>query len=451
VGGLAALVLVLSFVARLFGPPPGTLVVLLSSRSATTLKGQPLSIHSSGGWTSLPPVSARVPAAPAHAQVAEVEVPAGHYDSVRLGSNETAASFDVVSGKVQPVLLAVSRHSVSAGGVYAGNEAVNLGLGEIAGKYTALPSFALVDQAGRQVTDADLRGAPLVLAAFHTTCRATCPLYTGLLLQLQRKLGSSIHLVEVTTDPADTPAVLRAYAKRVGARWEFLTGSAGALQAFWAPLQVGIASGDSHVSTLAIADSHGYLRLVYRGVPDTGILPPPLTAQLDTTGLAELGHGDGWGAPDVLASLRTVETLFQPEQPGGGRAPGFTLDALDGSRVSLAGLSGQPVVVSFWATYCPVCTSELPQLVDIAGRHPGVALLLIDERDDAAAARGFLAGLKLHPRVLEDADGAVGRRYGVQGLPVTFFVRPDGLLAGSFLGAIDAASLDARMAELSGQ
>lgn len=441
---------VLSFVARLFGPPPGTLVVLLSARSAASVKALPLAVHGSAGWTSLPAVTARVPAAPEHAQIAQVDLEPGHYDQVRLGSLATAASIDVQTGRVEPVLLALAGGSVAAGGVYAGNEAVNLGLGEIAGKYTPLPAFELIDQLGRHVTEADLRGAPVVLAAFHTTCRATCPLYSGLLLELQRKLGSSVHLVEVTTDPADTPATLRAYAGRVGARWEFLTGSASALQAFWAPLQVGLAAGDSHISTLAIADSHGYLRLVYRGVPDTSILPPALTAQLDTTGLGELGHGDGWGTPEVLASLRTVEDLFQPEQAGGGAAPGFTLAALDGSRVSLAGLSGQPVVINFWATYCPICTSELPELVASARSHPGVALLLIDERDDAGSARAFLAQLHLHPRVLEDADGVVGGRYGVQGLPATFFVRADGRLAGSYLGAIDAASLDAQLAELGG-
>lgn len=426
-------------------------MVLLSSHGQVTARSLPLSVHGPGGWTALPKVSAQVPAAPAHVQVAEVDLPAGHYDQVRLGSAATAAAFDIASNKVEPVLLAVSGQSVAAGGVYAGNEAVNLGLGEIAGKYTPLPAFTLTDQLGRAVTAADLRGAPVVLAAFHTTCRATCPLYTGLLLDLQRKLGSSVHLVEVTTDPADTAPVLRAYAKRVGARWEFLTGSAAQLAAFWAPLQVGLSSGDTHISTLAIADSHGYLRLVYRGVPDTSVLPPALSAQLDTAGLQELGHGDGWGTPEVLASLRTVEDLFQPVQAGGSSAPAFTLATLDGSRVSLAGLGGQPVVVNFWATYCPICTSELPELVQAAGAHPGVALLLIDVRDDPQAARSFLAGLHLHPRVLEDPDGVVAGRYGVQGLPATFFIRPDGLLAGSYLGAIDSATLSAQMTELGGQ
>jgi cytochrome oxidase Cu insertion factor (SCO1/SenC/PrrC family) len=426
--------------------------VLLSARTATHVKDVPLALHSAGGWRSLPAVTASVAAAPDTTQIAEADLPAGDYDAVRLGSSETPGRFTVREGKVEPVLLALNGRSVAPGGVYAGNEAVNLGLGEIAGRYTALPQFDLKDQRGVRVTDADLRGAPTVIAAFHTTCRATCPLYTGLLLQLQREAGAAgVHLVEVTTDPADTPAVLAAYAKRVGARWEFLTGSPDQLQAFWAPLQVQLSTEDAHASTLAISDSHGYLRLVYRGVPDISTLPPTLSGQLDPLGLSQLGHGDGWGSAEVAASLRTVEDLFQTVKPITGPAPGFKLPVLSGGAVSLGALQGQPVVISFWASYCTVCRTELPQLVEAAQAHPGLVLLLVDERDDTDSARSFLAGLHLHPLTGLDTDGKVGSKYGVGGLPATFFVRPDGTLAGAYLGQIDQATMAAKMSELTAQ
>jgi len=426
--------------------------VLLSSRSATHVEKLPLAVHSAGGWTPLPAVTATVPAAPDTVQAAEADIPAGSYDVVRLGSGESQAAFSVAEGKAEPVLLTLSGGSVAPGGVYAGNEAVNLGLGEIAGRYTPLPAFSLQDQRGIRVTDTDLRGAPTIIAAFHTTCSATCPLYTGLLLQLQRQAGAAgVHLVEVTTDPGDTPAVLKEYARRVGARWEFLTGSDAELRAFWAPLQVQLSTDDAHASTLAIADSHGYLRLVYRGVPDVATLPPVLAGQLDPLGLSQLGRGDGWGLAEVAASLKTVESLFQPVKTATGRAPGFKLGLLNGGTVSLGALQGQPVVVSFWASYCTVCTSELPQLVQAAKGRPGVVLLLIDERDDPNAARSFLAKLHLHPLTAVDADAKVGSQYGVSGLPATFFIRPDGTLAGAYLGQIDAATMTAKMTELAAQ
>src|SRR5258708_30922152 len=89
-------------------------------------------------------------------------------------------------------------------------------------------------------------------------------------------MPSGVTLAEVTTDPAtDTPAVLTDYAQRVGAKWTFATGSTEALTAFWKPFGVQLATVNTHVSTLAIVVNHGYVRVVYRGVPATGMTFPP--------------------------------------------------------------------------------------------------------------------------------------------------------------------------------
>ena len=97
----------------------------------------------------------------------------------------------------------------------------------------------------------------MVIAAFHTTCHETCPLYTALFLQLARQAAGSVMLLEVTTDPSvDTPGVLARYATEVGAGWTFGTGNSEALTAFWKPFDVALAGGDTHTSTLALVDSY---------------------------------------------------------------------------------------------------------------------------------------------------------------------------------------------------
>src|SRR4029077_12563318 len=189
------------------------------------------------------------------------------------------------------------------------------------------------------------------IAAFHTTCHQTCPLYTALFFQLQKELPAGVMLAEVTTDPGtDPPAILDAYSKTIGARWTFATGSADVLTAFWKPFGVQLATGDSHVSPLALGDTHGYVRLVYRGVPDVGNeFPPSMVTTLDAAGLQELAsHGDGWGAPSVLQSLLTISGPEQVTPHPGGQAPGFTLDSTDGRRMSLTDLAGAPLVINFW-------------------------------------------------------------------------------------------------------
>src|SRR5262249_19291699 len=154
-----------------------------------------------------------------------------------------------------------------------------------------------------------IAGKDVAIAAFHTTCHETCPLYTALFLQLSRQKKGSVELVEVTTDPGtDTPPALAAYSKQIGATWTFATGTPDQLSTFWKPFGVELAAGDVHTSTLVLLDRHGYVRLVYRGVPKVGNdIPPALVGTLSARGLTELASGgDGWGAPDVLQALSTI-------------------------------------------------------------------------------------------------------------------------------------------------
>jgi cytochrome oxidase Cu insertion factor (SCO1/SenC/PrrC family) len=291
-------------------------------------------------------------------------------------------------------------------------------------------------------------GQDTVIAAFHTTCHESCPLYTGLLFQL-RRAAPDVRLLEVTTDPAtDTPAALAAYRSAIGADWTFATGQADDLAAFWAPLGVALATGDTHTSGLDLVDRYGFLRAGYTGVPDVGgDLPSAVSRQLDAAGRALLaGHGEGWGAPQVVDSLRTLAAAGST--PVGERAPGFLLPALDGSRVSLSQLPGRPVIVNFWWSGCPPCRQEMPLLQQYADAHPDVALVLVDPVDGLDAARGFVASLHVHAPVLLDSDQRVAAAYGVAAYPTSVFVRPDGTIASRYPGALSADILAAHMANL---
>jgi cytochrome oxidase Cu insertion factor (SCO1/SenC/PrrC family) len=170
---------------------------------------------------------------------------------VRLGDEQAIVPVTVTAGQVEPILLGIDAGKLIPGAAYAGNDQVNLGLGELSGKFVAMPAFSLLDQSGNAFDSNSTAGKDLVIAAFHTTCHQTCPLYTALFFQLQTRLPPGVLLAEVTTDPAtDTPAALDAYGRSIQANWTFATGSADALAAFWKPFGVELSSGDSHVSTL---------------------------------------------------------------------------------------------------------------------------------------------------------------------------------------------------------
>ncbi len=446
---LAALALAIGVAATVLGymlltPVTGEVLLLLTARQADRIEATSVDLHSGQGWMKVGSILARaVPKAPETAEVFTARVPVGNYDRVRLAGVSVPVGLRVQKDLLNTLLVGISAGRPMPDGAYGGSE-VSLGLNELAGQLKPMPPFDLVDQFGRPFTNADIAGHDVLLAAFHTSCRETCPLVTGLFLQLRQRLPASVLLVEATVTPSqDTPAVLREYAGRVGASWTFATGDPVSLAAFWAPFHVGLDTSDSHISTIALIDRHGYIRTYFLGAPDVGgSLPVALDSQLDDQGRRLLtNHGNGWGEAQILDALQAVGGLAQTSSSGQGPAADFNLATLDGKRVSLADYRGRPVLINFWATYCAPCRREMPLIERTAAQHPRLVVLLIDERDNRQSASAFIAELHITSTVLFDGDGKVGDAYGISGLPTTFFIRPDGGIEGRYIGETNAGIL----------
>ena len=446
----AALAVAIGVAAAVFGyflltPARGEVLLLLTAKQPDRVGATAVDLHSAQGWMGLGSIPAgAVPKAPETAQAFIARVPVGSYDRVRMAGVSVPVALTVQKGLLNTLLVGISGGRPMPHSAYGGSEAVSLGLNELAGHLKPMPPFSLVDQFGRPFTNADIADHDVLLAAFHTSCRETCPLVTGLFLQLRRSLPTTVMLVEVTVTPSeDTPAVLRDYAGRVGASWIFATGDPVSLAAFWKPFDVDLTTGDVHRSTIALIDSHGYIRSYFLGAPDVGgTLPAALDSQLDDQGRQLLtNHGSGWGGAQILDALQAVDGLAQPSSSGQGPAADFTLETLDGRRVSLADYRGRPVLMNFWATYCAPCRREMPLIEHTAAQHPRLLVLLIDERDSHQSASAFVNELQINSTVLFDGDGKVGDAYGISGLPTTSFIRPDGNLEGRYIGETNAGIL----------
>ena len=439
--GVAAVVLGYLLVT----PVTGQVLLLLTARQADRVAATSVDLHSAQGWLRLGSIPARkVPKAPETAEAIVARVPVGSYDRVRLAGVSVPVALGVQKDILNPLLVGVDAGRPLPDSAYGGTQAVSLGLNELSGRLKPMPPFNLVDQFGRPFTNADIAGHDVLLAAFHTSCRETCPLIAGLFLQLRQRLPPSVLLVEVTTDPLeDTPVVLREYAGRIGASWTFATAEPQTLATFWKPFDVALSTSDVHRSTLALIDRRGYIRTYFLGAPDVGgTLPAPLDSQLSAAGRQLLSsHGNGWGDSQILDALQAVGGLASPSSSGGGPAPALTLDTLDGTRVSLADFRGRPVLINFWATYCAPCRREMPVIERTAAQHPRLVVLLIDERDSHQSASALVTELQIRSIVLFDSNGKVGDAYGISGLPTTFFIRPDGNLEGRYIGETNAEIL----------
>ncbi|MDQ6880107.1 MAG: SCO family protein [Candidatus Dormibacteraeota bacterium] len=409
-------------------------------------------LHSSAGWITLGHFpGGSIPAAPKTVTLVEARTPIGSYDGLRLGKQVLPLRMAVQQNVLASALIEVTGGRPANNGIYAGTESVSLGLNELSGQMKVVPAFRLVDQFGRPFDNTSIAGHDVILAAFHTACDETCPLYTGLFLQLTKQLPPNVLLIEATTDPrGDTPDVLRTYAGNIGASWTFLTGDLPALTGFWKPFDVELSAGDIHRSTLALIDSHGYIRSYFLGAPDVGgSLPALLAEQLGAEGQALLNsHGAGWGQAQVLDSLGAIGGVVSPSSSGEGQAPDFTLSTLAGSSVRLSQYRGRPVLINFWATYCVPCRIEMPVIQRIADQDPTLVVLLVDELDSTPAARSFIGDLHIRAAVLLDTDGTAGHLYRITGLPTTVFVRADGSVEGRYLGQTNEQILRSHIAAI---
>lgn len=128
----------------------------------------------------------------------------------------------------------------------------------------------------------------------------------------------------------------------------------------------------------------------------------------------------------------------------GKPAPAFDLERLDGQgRIRLDDYRGRVLVVNFWASWCIPCKQENPALAAVWERYrtSDVVLLGIVYQDTPEDAREYTARLgNTWPSVI-DADGRTSIAYGVFGIPETFFIAPDGVIAGRHVGAIDMDTL----------
>jgi len=155
----------------------------------------------------------------------------------------------------------------------------------------------------------------------------------------------------------------------------------------------------------------------------------------------------------VLAT-RPPATATEVDTPLVGQtAPPINGTTLGGATFRLSALRGRWVVVNFFASWCPPCQQEQPELVAFAYAHrsPGDAALVGVVFDDSAStARGFMRSTGAPWPAVVDPGGQIALDYGVRGPPETFFVSPGGTVVAHFDGPMTNASLDYWLARAQG-
>ncbi len=159
--------------------------------------------------------------------------------------------------------------------------------------------------------------------------------------------------------------------------------------------------------------------------------------------IADMPDGIGRGYPTAVVDQGAQSGAFRV----GDTAPNFWLQLEDGRYVRLSDLKGKPVVINFWATWCPPCRAEMPEFVKTAADED-LIVLAINDGEDRKAVEEFAAAFGMTMPVVLDRDGMLNERYLVQGLPTTYFIDSQGKLSSMVVGQITPEALDARLAAI---
>ena len=147
---------------------------------------------------------------------------------------------------------------------------------------------------------------------------------------------------------------------------------------------------------------------------------------LEVASLVRYEHADAGPSDAPLdAALRLLELREQLLQDAG-----FVLTSIDGKQYSLVSLKGRIVLLNFWATWCPPCRREMPDMEKLYRKYESKGLTVLAVSDEKReTVEGFLARNPYSFPVLLDADHKVHAAFGIEGIPKSFLFDREGRLA----------------------
>lgn len=124
----------------------------------------------------------------------------------------------------------------------------------------------------------------------------------------------------------------------------------------------------------------------------------------------------------------------------GEPAPDFTVEVIDGGTFTLSDHRGSPVVVNLWASWCPPCREEIPDISAFASANPDIAIVGVAVEDVERTARDFAAEIDAsYPLALATAD--FEEAYPNLGLPATYIVDENGVVSQVHNGIVNEETL----------
>lgn len=134
----------------------------------------------------------------------------------------------------------------------------------------------------------------------------------------------------------------------------------------------------------------------------------------------------------------------------GREAPQFTLPDLEGNQIALSDHRGEVVLINFWATWCPPCRVEMPDMEAVYREHhdEGFEILGVDQREPKELVEEFVTERGFSWVFLLDEDFVVSQEYSATSIPRSILVDRDGAVAHVWRGTLTRSQLEQQLSHL---
>ncbi len=170
----------------------------------------------------------------------------------------------------------------------------------------------------------------------------------------------------------------------------------------------------------------------------SGLLAAVLLGLLIIQGCSLSSQAIGKGQQEAAVGVNT-----------GDLAPDFTLVDLEGNQVSLSDFRGKTVFINFWATWCPPCRAEMPEIEAVYQEYKdkGVVVIGVDIQEAEEEVRQYVQQGGFSWTFVLDTSGRVTADYKIVAIPTSFFIDGEGIIQAVSIGAMTKRAMEAKLAE----
>ncbi|WP_298836312.1 TlpA family protein disulfide reductase [Clostridium sp.] len=121
------------------------------------------------------------------------------------------------------------------------------------------------------------------------------------------------------------------------------------------------------------------------------------------------------------------------------KAIDFKLKDLNGKELSLSDLKGKKVFLNFWATWCPPCKAEMPEIEKLyqETKNSNLVIVAVEIGEPLSTVKPFIDSNKYNFRVLIDPDQSVAAKYNITSIPTSYFIDVNGNIVSKSIGGMN--------------